>query len=296
MKQYSGWQALFLSFWSSSLYKDVAKEWRGVGYLYLLAVICLTAFFVVLQIQVVVVPKLEQFNESMVNQLPAVTIEKGVLSIDKPTPYTIIEPKSGKAFITFDTRSKPMGIEESKSTLLITKDAIFSFTGSEHKNTSLNEISHGPGEKLQEEKSNHYLATDLRRYDLAPIDHFAIDAVSTQQIMHSFFHGLGLGLFVILVPCGFIFCLLQTLLYALIGKMFCSMSAVELSYSTLVRLCSVALTPALLLDSLQKVAVVQLPGWTLISIVLTLGYLYFGIIANRSEKVESTPPDTIVSS
>ena len=167
MKQFSGWQALFLSFWSSSLYKDVAKEWRGVGYLYLLAVICLTTFFVVLQIQVVLVPQFEQLTKSIVNQLPAVKIEKGLLSIDKPSPYTIIEPKSGKAFITFDTRSEPVSIEESKSTMLITKDALYSYTHSEHKSTSLNEQTDSKtGEKEQEEKSSHYLATDLRKYDV----------------------------------------------------------------------------------------------------------------------------------
>ena len=41
MKRYSIFHPLVLSFFSKSLYRDVGKNWRGTGLLYLLLIIAL---------------------------------------------------------------------------------------------------------------------------------------------------------------------------------------------------------------------------------------------------------------
>jgi len=294
MKQYSSWQALFLSFWSASLYRDVAENWQGVGYLHLLFVVCLTIFFIALQTQVVVVPRAEQIADSVLSQMPNVTIEKGKLSIDKASPYVLTEPKSGQPIITIDTRPKPVSLEESKSVFLVTSEAIYarkqpvrSYPGQNNNQFSL---------KTDGQKSPQLTSEQgaIERFDISSVDHLQIDVNSGKLFLHSFFRWLGVLLFVTWLPFAFLFVVLQTLVYALLGKLFSSLASVDLSYSTLVRLSAVTLTPVLLLDSLIKVSGVSLTYWPWLSVLLALGYLYFAVIANASEQkqppAEKQPP------
>jgi hypothetical protein len=268
MKQYSGWQGLFLSFWSPSFYKDVATQWGGVGYSYLFLLVCLTVFFMALQTQIVVVPMAQRIVDSVASQLPSVNIDKGVLSTDKPSPYVIIAPKTSKAVITFDTRPTPMSYEESKSDFLVTSHAIFT-------------RKHGA-----ESPSN-----DVERVDLAPIDHCVFDTTTAKQTANSFLQWLGTLMFMLTVPFGFALCVFQTLIYALVGMIYCAIFSVKLGYPTLIRLSSVSLTPVLLIDSLQKVATVNFQAWWWISILLALGYLCFAVWANK-EETPATPQAT----
>jgi hypothetical protein len=270
MRQYSGWQALFLSFFSPSLYRDVAKEWHGLGYVYLFLLVCLSIFFMALQTQVVAVPRAQQIVDSIISQMPSVTIDKGKLSIDKPSPYVLTEPKSDRAIITFDTRPKPMTFEESKCVFLVTSDAVYGrkqSTGTSGADRNRNPSALAEGGTVE-------------KFSLSTIDHFTLDMNSGKQVVNSFFQWLGTIIFFVWVPFGFAFCVVQTLLYALVGKAFSKMVEVNLTYGTLVRLAAVALTPVLLLDSLQKVASVNIPHWPWVSLFLALGYLYFAVYSN----------------
>jgi hypothetical protein len=278
MKQYSGWQALFLSFWSSDLYRDVARNWQGVGYLYLLLVVSLSVFFLAAQVQIVAAPKAQEIIDSIIDQTPNIKIEKGKLSIDKPSPFVIKEPKSGKALITFDTQDKPMTLEESKSVVLVTSRSVIA----QKRSALRSEGSTGKGGAPIGEET----------YDLSTVDSFVFDKAAVEGMVHAFLKWLGVLLFVIWVPFAFVFSILQTLLYALIGRLFASNMSIELTYGTLVRLAVIALTPVLLLDSVLKVAGVNPPFWGLCCVVLALGYLYFGVYANSQDKMPGSPPGT----
>jgi hypothetical protein len=54
----------------------------------------------------------------------------------------------------------------------------------------------------------------------------------------------------------------------------------KLSYDTLLRLAVVAMTPFMLIKTILGIADVDLPFGKLISLVVTLGYLYFAVKAN----------------
>lgn len=266
MKQYTGWQALYLSFYSTDLYRDVAKNWQGVGYLYLLLVVCLTALFICVQVQVVAVPKAKDVIDTIINQAPSIKIDKGKLSIDKPSPFVIKEPKSGQTLITFDTSDRPMTLAESKSVVLVTSKQIVTV-----KRTAMSRDTGGGASSVP-------IAEET--YDLSTVDHFDFDKTQVESTIHSFLNWLGALMFLILVPFGFLFCVIQTLIYALIGKIFTSVMAVDLSYPTLIRLTAVCLTPVLLADSILKVSGTNLPLWWLCAIVIALGYLGYAVFAN----------------
>jgi hypothetical protein len=96
-------------------------------------------------------------------------------------------------------------------------------------------------------------------------------------------------MFGLLVPFGFLFCVIQTLIYALIGKIFTSVMGVDLSYPSLIRLSSVCLTPVLLVDSILKVSAINVGLWWLCAIVIALGYLGFAVFSNSQQTAGPTP-------
>ena len=304
MKAYSFWQVLFRSFWSSEFYRAVVNEWRGLGYQYVFLVVCLTAFLIALQTQFVTAPLLDQWIDAISVESPGiVVIQKGILSINKQSPYTMTDPKSGKPMVTFDTRLNPENLELSKSVLLVTRTAL----------CMKNPPSLGDQQQMSRIPTLDSNSNLMVIEDFSSIDQFVLETSSLTSAIHLFLQCLGLLTFIFCALGGFIFCIFQTLIYGLIGKMLCSIASISLDYRTLVRLCSVALTPVLVLDALLKILVDSaskiasgtaitvtstyigccfnpqldpMTGiiWSCVSVLLTLAYLYFGIVSNSKQK------------
>jgi hypothetical protein len=246
MKQYAAWQAPFYSFWSKSFYSDVAKNWHGLAYGYLFAVICFTWIFIAVKKQIDFAYIADHDFYPLAEQMPKTTIDKGIISIDKPCPYTMTNGQ-GRAIITFDTREKPIELKDVPGNFLVAKDGIY------FKNT---DVAYSERKTSKDEK-----------LDLSTIDHQIIDSTAAKQF----------------ISLAFIFCALQTLLYALIGRIVSKLSKVCLSYGTLIRIAAVALTPALLIDSILKVRgldVNLLPIWPILAFLISVGYIIFAISAN----------------
>jgi len=99
---YKYWQAFGLAFYSSSLYIDVIRRWRGLGFVYLLLLIMVTAIPITLRATIA----FEQyFDEQIVlpfKLLPKFMIQNGEVIFDKPMPYQI-KSKSGTVIGVVDT-------------------------------------------------------------------------------------------------------------------------------------------------------------------------------------------------
>lgn len=264
MRQYASWQAPFFSLWSKSFYVDVAKNWHGLAYLYLFFLICFTWLFMSIKKQLDAVYFADQFVTPIVQQMPTIVISKGVLSIDRPSPYAI---KAGpdQPVIVFDTREKPIDPSECAGTYLITKNTVFYCP----KNGSKEEMA-----SIRDNKAN--------QIDLSTIDRALVDQQTANQFIKDIKKSVALIVFIIMVPLGFIFCVLQTLIYGLLGKLIANLNKVELSYGTLIRLSTVALTPVLLVDSLLKVRDINTGFWLILSPIITICYLVFAIRANTN--------------
>lgn len=120
---YNYWQALYLSFFSSRLYVDVGKRWKGFGLIYLL----LLLFIVSIPFAVRVTADFNRFvNEEMIQplaQLPSIYIQNGKVSFDKPMPY-MVKNKAGQVVLIVDTTGKVQTIDKTypNLTTLITKE------------------------------------------------------------------------------------------------------------------------------------------------------------------------------
>lgn len=125
--RYSRWQAIYMAFYSSHLYIDVAKRWRGFGIIYLLLMIaCAT---VPLSVRMVLVLH-SYFNEQLIHPLkvlPPLFIHNGEFSFEKPMPY-YIKNKADEVVAIIDTTGKVKGINSAyypMLTWLVTKKNMY---------------------------------------------------------------------------------------------------------------------------------------------------------------------------
>src|SRR5688500_8215830 len=95
MKRYSIFHPLVLSFFSKSLYRDVGKNWRGTGLLYLLLVLALVWVPTIIKAQMGLSSWVAGDSQELTKQIPAITITKGEVSTDVTTPHFIKDPKTG---------------------------------------------------------------------------------------------------------------------------------------------------------------------------------------------------------
>ena len=101
-KCFTYFDALWQSFYSRPLYIDVAKHWRGVGFIYLLLIVILSWLPDLTKMQLSSQAWRGDAAESFIRQIPAINITDGVASADVETPYFIKDPKDGKVLAIID--------------------------------------------------------------------------------------------------------------------------------------------------------------------------------------------------
>jgi hypothetical protein len=146
-KAYPIWKALFLSFYSPEIYKDVAKNWRGFALSYILllsAIVCAimmlgwlnTIYKIDIKTYAAAATKQlfedpdftfeENLNRvlNIAAQIPKVTISDGEASITESSPYLITDPLTKKtlAIINIDGKSDP--IEKTDASVLLSKTKV----------------------------------------------------------------------------------------------------------------------------------------------------------------------------
>ncbi|MBZ0189766.1 MAG: DUF1189 domain-containing protein, partial [Candidatus Obscuribacterales bacterium] len=119
------------------------------------------------------------------------------------------------------------------------------------------------------------------------------DAASYRQPLQYLRDYSALCLFFVLTFAGLLTQLLKALILGLVGKALGFLNRRSLSYPQLVRLSVVAMVPALLIDTLQRLLAVSMPYWSFLSFALAIAYLVFGIRSNSvainrvSQEIES---------
>lgn len=126
-QQYRLWQALYLAFYSPSLYVDVARHWRGLSLRYFLLLLLCVSFPLSVRFGLVIH---QYFNAQIVeplSALPPLYIYHGEVSFDHFMPYTITN-RAGDATAIIDTTGLIKNIDRKnypKLTWLITENTIY---------------------------------------------------------------------------------------------------------------------------------------------------------------------------
>ena len=259
MKKKTSWQALFLSFWSKDFYREVAREWRGLAYTYLLILVTFTSVFIAAKLQLEFSLKVERYFIPMLSELPKITIKDGTLSIDRPSPYTI-RSKLGDLVIAFDTRPTPITLRESKANFLVTSKDIY----------------YAP----ENPAAMHVPLSELKDGDL--------DSDSIIKFTNQVKTWMAIGLFVTIGVYNFLWLGLLSLLFAFIVRKTEKLPSAKLDYKALVRLLVVAATPAQLTYCLV-VLHDSIDAWAWFVGLLWCCYLFFALHANADGDAGTLP-------
>lgn len=123
---YKYWQALYLSLYSSKLYVDVVKRWRGLGIKYLL-------FFLLIICVPLAIKNIISMNNEIKNSLlepiyliPKFKVDDGQVKFSQKMPY-FIKNHEGKIVVIIDTTGVINKIKEDYPDLLllITKSKMY---------------------------------------------------------------------------------------------------------------------------------------------------------------------------
>jgi len=284
MKQYAGWQAPFYSFWSKSFYVDVAKNWTGLAYAYLLVLLCFTWLFMSAKIEMDFAYNADRFMKPIIEQLPVMTINKGILSIDHPSPYTV-KGNSGEPIVIFDTRDQPLKSSETSCLFLVEKNTVI--------------IKPSQADKLlpehtKDSASYEQQANPDQNFDVfSTVDQAVIDQNAVIQGINTFKKIFAVFTFIVGLLMGFILCAVQSLIYGALAVTVANANKLSLSYGACVRLSVLAMTPVLLLDSLIKLRNASSLLWGPIALVITIGYIIFAVRAvmeDSEQKSQASAP------
>jgi uncharacterized protein DUF1189 len=255
--------AFWQSFFSPALYVDVARRWQGIGFLYLLLIVTISWLPDLVKVQGSLQAWNSEAAEGLIRQVPAIDISDGAASADVDTPYFIKDPKDGKVLAIIDFTGQYTNLENSSAIVLLTR----------------------------KEVTLKHSSSETRTYSLSGAKHFAIDQTRVRHWVHLFVTWNMLLIAPLVIVFTYAFRMIQTLIYAAVGMAFANWFHAKLTYSALLRIACVALTPVVIFtmvtDLLPMFRTFPRPLVWLIHIAIALWYISFTVKAGAGEPADS---------
>ncbi len=252
MKQFSIIHIPVLSFFSKALYRDVGLYWKGVAFAYLLLLLAVCWIPAMIRLHTGFSYFADNIAPAVVEQVPEITIVDGEASIAEPQPYYITYPDSNDVLAIIDTTGTITSLKDTDAICLLTKTSIIS-----RKNPSQTET-----------------------IKLANVENLILDSARITGWLHTARKFLAIAIYPFALLGSYLYKIIQALIYAAVGLLFALWCKVTLSYKALLRLAIVAVTPCVLVNTVLGLAGVHLPYAGLIYLMVTLGYLFFGVKAS----------------
>jgi hypothetical protein len=250
MKQYNIIHPLYMSFYSRDLYRSVAKDWStGLCLLYLLSTVALCWIPGIMRVDADLKYYLQAAAPQYIAQMPQITITKGKASIAEKEPYTIKNPDSGDPAMIIDTTGNTKTLANSRAVALVTQNHLI----------------------IRQETQEQPVV------DFADIDELTITKSLVHEWLEVFSDWFAVIAYPFAVVFGFIRALLQVLLYSVVGAIFSRFVRAGLTWILLVKVCSVALTPLLILNALTLFFRIDFPYQFFVNASIATGYLIFAI-------------------
>jgi hypothetical protein len=258
MHKFPWWQALWLSFFSRTLYQSVARRWQGIGSLYLLIVSALVVLPITMQIREGYTSFIEEELPLYLDDLPELTIENGQASTPEERPYIINDKGTTEPFIVVDTTGQYTDLDQTSAAVLITADRI---------SIRKNDVS-------------------TQSYSFSELGDMTIDRSMIETFLATTGKFILPFAYVVLIAVSWFWRFTQAMAYAFIAVWLAKKQGVTMRYNSFVRVCAVALTPAMLLDMVIGILNLPLPFAGLLFIVLEVMYVRFAI-----QSISQLPPE-----
>jgi hypothetical protein len=244
-----------MSFYSRSLYQDVAMHWKKISILYLLLLLAVCLIPLTYKTRASVSDYVLREAPKIIKQFPVVSISKGQVSVDVPMPYTIRDPESNAPLIIIDTTGQMTSLAGSEAIVLLTKTKLLF---------------------KREPKESRVL-------ELSDIDSLVIDQSRLYDWMETFLEYFVFVLFPVALFFTFLFRMIQAVIYSIIATSFNKYFKLHFNYYPLLSLSIVSMTPAIILDTIYNYFELSIPFWWIIDLAVALGYLIFALKSNTEK-------------
>jgi hypothetical protein len=258
MKLSSFFQTLIGSFYNPETYRDAVNQKKGgiFGYLAVLVVLCSIPLIVA------IISGMNTFMKTdgtfILGQLPEITFKDGIASMEKESPY-FIKSRAGETLFVIDLSDSAAITElQGSAKVLLTKDKL-----------------------IAQQKEN-----ETRTYNLSQFQNFTLNAQKVQGWL-GYSWIVYIVIFISIVLSLYIYRLVQALFNALLGLIISSFMKVSLDFVSLMYITMVAITPVAILASVIWATGIEVPAKSWLGFILALGYIGFGIMANKPQAVDS---------
>jgi len=254
MRKHSTIQAIYMSFFSKSLYKDVGANWRGIAFVYLFLLMALMWIPLMFKLQSGLNSFIADEAPKIIRQVPKINISKGEANTDVNMPY-FIKDTNGKPLIAIDTTGQINSLEGAEFNALLTKT------------------------KFIVRKSK----VETRTFELSSIDGIVID----QSMIYGWADIIREWAIIFLYPFAlffsYIYRIVLALLYAAIGILFVKWLKIDLKYNALVSLAIISMTPVIIINTIYNYTDERIPFWFPICFIISMCYLYFAVKSNAAK-------------
>lgn len=262
MRRYGKFSALFLSFFSRDLYRDVAHAWGGIGFTYLLLLSALVWTPPILKTHLQLRKSVETDWPQVVKNCPEIKLEKGVVSSTVPQPFVIMDDsKPPKPGFVLDTTGQIKSFEETPARVFVSKTRVYFRDNKQERSIDLKDT---PDITINPTKLTEWGRLAAKWF--APVAWLCV-------MIGSVIWGAGALMFL-------------AILGAMVGG-----GQSTVSTGGYLRLASVARTPAILLDTLFSYVSLGIPMWWLASFGVSIAYMIYAV--NCANEVPRKPFDAV---
>ena len=254
MKQFNSLQAIYKSFYSKELYRDVVNNWGAEVVLYLLLVLAICWAVTMVKMQPMLTHGMAEFTTDVAKQVPNIEIKNGVVSTPENRPYLIKDSETNELVAIIDTSGQYTKLDANDRKILLTQHEIWT-------------SSHGGVVKI-------YKIPATMTMSIVPED------IKKQTIKWT--PWAWVLLFPIFVLFSLVYRLVQSLLYAVIGKLLAMIGGIQLSYANVLKLTIVALTPTIIVWTVLDWFRIFSQSESLFYFILSMSYIVYAIWANKT--------------
>ncbi len=250
-------QSLYLSFFSRPLYRDIRRNWKGLGLPYLLLILMIYWVPEMMHIKNIISEFIADEVPQYVDQVPTITIVGGKASIKESDPFYVYDKKNNRPVAIIDTSGQILSLDNSPAMALLTRDSLI----------------------IRQDRDTK----ETRSLSLSDLGDITITSRLIYNWLEVFKDLFAIVLFPFALLISFFFHIAQTLLLAVLGGSFAKYFNVQIDFKSLVRLSVVAFTPAIMLETAHAVVDIYYPYSSLFSFLITSGYLFYAVGCNSEE-------------
>ncbi len=252
MRRYSVFHAFVLSFYSKEFYRDVGRYWRWVSFFYLLILVAAAWGLSMVSVHRGVNRVADTEGVAIAGQIPPIQIRDGVATVAASQPYVITDPADQQVLAVLDTTGQITSLDETDAKLLLTEDRVMV-------------------------RRN---AREVRMFSLGEIADLDLDEQVALAWLDLIKRWFAVVVYPFAVAFGYLFRVVQVLIYACIGLAFNRVTGAKLTYPGLISVSIMAVTPVVVTTTVLGLAAVSVPMASLVGFAAAMGFLYYGVKAN----------------